>query len=138
MKRHVFNPNCIFPRNLWCVFSFHFLFFDFGFYQLPNQRRSTKWKNFYPNEGKTSMIFHQPDLVYDSTTSYFFKVSRIIRRVHIVYVIESAAYGVLFTSCLYQKPEQARYERERAFDTNNEWIKPLYEALSMPWTVYYT
>ena len=39
---------------------------------------------------------------------------------YIVYVIESAAYGVLFTSCLCQKPERARYERVRAFDTNNE------------------
>ena len=36
-----------------------------------------------------------------------------------VYVIESAAYGVLFTSCLCQKPEGARYERVRIFDTNN-------------------
>ena len=44
--------------------------------------------------------------------------------VNIVYVIESAAYGVLFTSCLCQKPEQVRYERVRAFDTNNEWLKP--------------
>ena len=40
--------------------------------------------------------------------------------VNIVYVIESAAYGVLFTSCLCQKPERARYERVRVFDTNNE------------------
>ena len=40
--------------------------------------------------------------------------------IHIVHVIESAAYGVLFTSCLFQKPERARYERVRAFDTNNE------------------
>ena len=30
----------------------------------------------------------------------------------------------LFTSCLCQKPERARYERVRAFDTNNSWIKP--------------
>ena len=44
--------------------------------------------------------------------------------IYIVYVIEGAAYGVLFTSCLCQKPERARYERVRAFDTNNEWIKP--------------
>ena len=42
------------------------------------------------------------------------------KNVNIVYVIESAAYGVLFTSCLCQKPERARYERVRAFDTNNE------------------
>ena len=40
--------------------------------------------------------------------------------IYIVYVIDSAAYGVLFTSCLCQKPERARYERVRAFDTNNE------------------
>ena len=38
----------------------------------------------------------------------------------LVYVIEKAAYGVLFTSCLCQKPERARNERVRAFDTNNE------------------
>ena len=30
--------------------------------------------------------------------------------VYIVYVIESAAYGVICTSCLCQKPERARYE----------------------------
>ena len=41
------------------------------------------------------------------------------RYVYIVYVIESAAYGVVFTSCLCQKPERARYERVKAFDTNN-------------------
>ena len=35
--------------------------------------------------------------------------------VYIVYVIESATYGVLFTSCLRQKPERAR-----VFDTYNE------------------
>ena len=28
--------------------------------------------------------------------------------IHIVYVIESALYGVLFTSCLCQKPERAK------------------------------
>ena len=42
--------------------------------------------------------------------------------VNIVYGIESAAYGVICTSCLCQKPERARYERVRAFDTNNECI----------------
>ena len=42
--------------------------------------------------------------------------------VNIVYVIESAAYGVICTSCLCQKPERARYERVRAFDKNNECI----------------
>ena len=40
--------------------------------------------------------------------------------IHVVYVIESAVYGVLFTSCLCQKPERARYERVRAFDTNDK------------------
>ena len=40
--------------------------------------------------------------------------------INIVYVIESAVYGVLFMSCLCQQPERARYERVRAFDTNNE------------------
>ena len=42
--------------------------------------------------------------------------------IYIVYVIESAAYGVVCTSCLFQKPERARYERVRAFDRNNECI----------------
>ena len=42
------------------------------------------------------------------------------RDIDIVYVIESAAYGVICTSCLCKKPERARYERVRAFDTNNE------------------
>ena len=42
------------------------------------------------------------------------------RSMNIVYVIESAAYGVFFTSCLCQKPERARYQRVRAFDTNND------------------
>ena len=41
-------------------------------------------------------------------------------KIYIVYVIESAAYGVLFTSCLCEKPERARNERVRVFDTNNE------------------
>ena len=36
--------------------------------------------------------------------------------IYIAYVIESAAYGVVFTSCLCEKPN----ERVRAFDTNNE------------------
>ena len=43
-----------------------------------------------------------------------------IYTINIVYVIESAAYGVLFTCCLCQKPERARYDRVRALDTNNE------------------
>ena len=31
--------------------------------------------------------------------------------IYIVYVIESAAYGVICPSCLCQKPERARYEK---------------------------
>ena len=51
-------------------------------------------------------------LVYDHCPKNYY--------VNIVYVIESAAYGILFTSCLCQKPERAWYERVRIFDTNNE------------------
>ena len=32
------------------------------------------------------------------------------RSIHLVYVIESAAYGVLFTGSLFQKPERAMHE----------------------------
>ena len=42
--------------------------------------------------------------------------------INIVYVKESAAYGVIWTSCLCQKLERARYERVRAFDKNNKCI----------------
>ena len=35
-----------------------------------------------------------------------------------VYVIESAAYGVLFTSCLCQKPSLASTSLVRVFDTS--------------------
>ena len=49
-------------------------------------------------------------------------LNRLYNDVNIVYVIESAAYGVICTSCLCQKPERARYERVRAFDKNNECI----------------
>ena len=53
-------------------------------------------------------------LVYSSQPNIYIYI------LYIVYVIESAAYGVLFTSCLCQKPERARNERVRVFDTNNE------------------
>lgn len=39
---------------------------------------------------------------------------------YIVYVIEIAAYEVYITSCLTSRPERARYDLVRAFDTNNE------------------
>ena len=39
---------------------------------------------------------------------------KLAKFISIVYVIESEAYGVVFTSCLCQKPE-----RVKAFDTNN-------------------
>ena len=63
---------------------------------------------------------------YDGNFHQHRQVSRLppSHEIHIVYVIESAAYGVLCTSCLCQKPERARNERVRVFDTNNEWIKP--------------
>ena len=38
---------------------------------------------------------------------------------NVVYFIESALYEVIFTSLFVSKPERARYERVRAFDTNN-------------------
>ena len=44
--------------------------------------------------------------------------------IYIVYVIESVAYGVLFTSYLCRKPERARTSTVRVFDTVNEWIQP--------------
>ena len=40
------------------------------------------------------------------------------RYIHIVYVKESSAYGVVFATCLCENPN----ERVRAFDTNNERI----------------
>ena len=43
---------------------------------------------------------------------------------YIVHVNESAAYGVLFMTCLCQKPERARNQRVRVFDTNNESTEP--------------
>ena len=45
--------------------------------------------------------------------------------IYMVYVIESAAYGVVCTSCLCQKPERARYERVRAFDTTTSAYNPV-------------
>ena len=56
---------------------------------------------------------------------YNFQVKTILKlyfQVNIVYVIESAAYGVLFTSCLCQKPERARNEQIR--NKNSLTIEP--------------
>ena len=39
-----------------------------------------------------------------------------LKEIYIVYVKESAAYRVVFTSCLCENPN----ERAKAFDTNNE------------------
>ena len=47
-------------------------------------------------------------------TSIFSPTSPV--HVRIIYVLESATYGVVFTSCLCENPN----ERVRAFDTNNE------------------
>ena len=40
--------------------------------------------------------------------------------IYLVYVIESAAYGVVFKSCLCRQPERTKYERVSAFNTNKE------------------
>ena len=45
----------------------------------------------------------------------FGSITAFLGNIHIVYVIKCAAYRVIYTSCLCQKPE-----RGRAFDTNNE------------------
>ena len=39
---------------------------------------------------------------------------------YVVYVIESATYRVVFTSCLCENPNERGTWRVRAFDTNNE------------------
>ena len=49
---------------------------------------------------------------------------------YIVYVIVRAAYGVLFT-CFCQKPERARHEQVRAFDTNNSVQSTFYVVSSL-------
>ena len=51
---------------------------------------------------------------------YLIQVSGKRQTLYIVYIIESAACRVLLMSCLCQKPERARYEQVRAFDTNNK------------------
>ena len=51
--------------------------------------------------------------IFRQMTSYDVTTNDVI---NIVYGIESAAYRVIFTSCLCQNPN----ERVRAFDTNNE------------------
>ena len=50
---------------------------------------------------------------------------------YIVYVIVRAAYGVLFTCCFCQKPERARHEQVRAFDTNNSVRSTFYVVSSL-------
>ena len=52
------------------------------------------------------------------TRAQFFSNTDRPRPVNVVYLIESAAYGVVFTSCLCENPN----ERVRAFDTNKESI----------------
>ena len=46
----------------------------------------------------------------------------VLRVINIVYVIESALYGVICTRCLCQKPSLARTSLVRVFDTNNSCI----------------
>ena len=73
-----------------------------------NVLSKNKTKNVVVLQGKGGIL----EIVEDIT-----EVSVGDEKVHIVYVIESAAYGVICTSCLCQKPQRARYERVRAFDT---------------------
>jgi len=40
------------------------------------------------------------------------------------YFMESATYGILFTSCLYHKTNE-RGTSEWVYDSNNEWINPV-------------
>ena len=53
-------------------------------------------------------FFHPSDLV-NTRTTILLSVSE-EQWIYIVYVIESAAYRVICTSCLCQKPERARYK----------------------------
>ena len=73
-------PIVFFPEIYGAFSLFIFCSLILAFPTAKSKKIKTMKKNFHPNEGKTSMIFHQPDLVYDSTTSYFFKVSRIIEK----------------------------------------------------------
>ena len=72
----VFSPGIygwFFPLRVLC-------FFFFQFWLLLSaescKEDEDNEKNFHPNETKNSMIFKQLNLVKDSTTSYFFEVSR--------------------------------------------------------------
>ena len=58
-----------------------------------------------------------PGLFFVCKSQYLYEIS--FSNIHIVYVIDSAAYWVLFTSCLCQKPSLARTSLVRVFDTNN-------------------
>ena len=62
---------------------------------------------------------------------------QLVTHINIVYVTESAAYGVLFTSCLCQQPERARRASE-GFWHKQRVNKTPYKALSMSWAVYDT
>ena len=56
------------------LFIFCFLIVVFTKCQIKEEPDNEKY--FHPNETKTPLIFKQIDIVEDSTTSYFFKVSR--------------------------------------------------------------
>ena len=60
-----------------------------------------------------------PLLIVNLRIPCYFSLGTSFCSKYIVYVIESAAGGVLFTSCLCQKPERASFERVRAFGTDN-------------------
>ena len=57
---------------------------------------------------------------------------------YIVYVIESAAYGVIFTSCFLSKTRTSEVRASEGFWHKQRVNKTQYKALSMSWAVYYT
>ena len=68
------------------------------------------------------VLYSDKTWVFDQSERTYGRIYILQQKICIVYGIESAAYGVIRTSCLCQKYERARYERVRAFDTNNECI----------------
>ena len=48
--------------------------------------------------------------------------ANLYKDLNIVYIIQRTAYEGMFTSLFMPRPERARSERVRTFDTNKEWI----------------
>ena len=57
---------------------------------------------------------------------------------NIVYVIESAAYGVIFTSCLCEKPSLARTSLVRVFTQTTREYNPVRRTFYDVNYIYYT